>query len=101
MIFEIYFENNLEAEKAHLYQKLNNLITEFREDENWMKIELPDLGKSPEDTLRPLIENIWDGNDKVTFDFVSPRMMTHVTMAVSYPVRFTVWDTDKFRTIEL
>jgi len=101
MIFEIYFENAVEAEKAHLYQKLSNLIIEFREDENWIKIDLPDLGKSPEDTLRPLIENIWDGNDKVTFDFVSPRMLEQVTTELSYPVRFTVWDTDRFRTIEL
>jgi hypothetical protein len=101
MIFELYFESNLEAEKAQMYQKLSNLIIEYRAGENWIKVDLPDLGKSPEDTLRPLIENIWDGNDKVVFDFVTPRMMTHVTMAVSYPVRFTVWDMDKFRTIEL
>ena len=101
MIFEIYFKNVIEAEKAQLYQKLNNLITEYREGESWIRIELPDLGKSPEDTLKPLVENIWNGQDNLIFSFISPRMMTHVTTALSYPVRFTVWDTNKFKTIEL
>jgi len=101
MIFELYFESTSEAEKAQMYQKLSNLITEYITGENWIKIELPDLGKSPEDTLGSLIENIWDGDDKVVFDFVSPRMMTHITMSLNYPIKFTVWDTDKFKKIEL
>jgi hypothetical protein len=101
MIFELYFESNLEAEKAQMYQKLSNLIIEYRAGENWIKIDLPDLGKSPEDTLRPLIENIWDGNDIAKDDFINPRMSTHITMELTYPIRFTVWNNDRFIGITL
>lgn len=100
MIFEIYFKSAEEAEKATLYQKFSNLITEYRGG-NYFTIELPDIGKNAKDTLQPLIKSIYPNGEAIDNNFISPRMSTHITMKVSYPIRFTVWDTDKFISVTL
>jgi hypothetical protein len=96
MVYEIYFSSAQEAEKAGILQKFSNLITEQYKGGNYIVIDLPKLeGKSPEDSINNLLNDIWDGKDKVTSKYISPRMETYVQFDLEKPIQINLWDTQE------
>jgi len=101
MLFEIYFKTVEDAEKASLYQKFNNVITEYKKDSNFFIITLSRTTETPEKVLGDFIKEIYPNGTAVLDNFVSPRMAERISTPISYPVKFTLWDTDKFNQITI
>ena len=59
--------------------------------------------KTPKEILSDFINEIYTNKvaTKVKKDFISPRMVDHIDVPVSYPVKFTVWDTTTQKFTEI